>query len=294
LVFGPLFNLQVGLGTHDRNSDGAQANTSPAQGSAALVAIGVPPLGLSYYRLRSTEVGAPGPAGDGQLGREREWRTLHTLTTHNVGVTVLQSVGERLTVGATAKLIVATAGSAIVDASGVTVADGLNDAEALGTTRHVRGDVDAGLMADFGRLRVGLVGRHLTAPEFDLHDVGSVQRVAGGTGTARLGREARLGLAWGSGWPGRARAIVALDADLTRRVTSTTTRRDVAAGVETWWRDARLGVRGGVRASTVGETRAVVTGGASLAVTAGIFVDGHVAVGQEDLRGWGVGARVVF
>ena len=62
---------------------------------------------------------------------------------------------------------------------------------------------------------------------------------------------------------------MAVDADLVSRVTPFGDRRDVAVGVETWWMAQRLGVRGGVRRSTIGESRAAATAGVSAALKAG-------------------------
>lgn len=284
LVWGPYFSLQADLARADVNVDGADADRGGGRGSAGLVAMTVSPLGISYYRLRSTNVSAPRTAGQEPYGREREWRNLHTLTTHNVGVTVLQSVGEGLTLGVTGRLVVAKVGAAVADARGADMRARLDEASALETDGHVRGDIDAGAMVNVGPVRVGLVGRNLIEPEFD----------AGVGAPLTLGREARLGVAWGAGWPGPARVIVAADADLVRRQEASGERRDVAAGIETWWRRARFGVRGGARASTVGDARPIVTGGGSVGVTEVIFVDGYAAFGQEEARGWGLGARLVF
>jgi hypothetical protein len=88
--------------------------------------------------------------------------------------------------------------------------------------------------------------------------------------------------------------VVSADADLTTRATASGDRRDVAAGVETWWLGQRLGLRGGVRGSTAGETRPVVAAGVSGAVRSGFFVEAHVAGGDRDERTWSVGARLTF
>src|SRR4051812_16360628 len=58
-------------------------------GSTGLIALGTPPLGLSYYRT----------ATDG-LGNGR-----NSLVAHHAGVTLLQSLHDRLTVGATLKAV---------------------------------------------------------------------------------------------------------------------------------------------------------------------------------------------
>jgi hypothetical protein len=78
------------------------------------------------------------------------------------------------------------------------------------------------------------------------------------------------------------------------RVTPAGDRRDVAAGVETWWLSQRLGVRAGVRRSTVGEARGAVSAGISAGLTAGMLLEAHVARGQADERSWSIGARMAF
>ena len=104
----------------------------------------------------------------------------------------------------------------------------------------------------------------------------------------------RLGVAWGDRWPGLARTIVAFDADATRSAHASGDRRDVAAGVERWLKGGRAGVRGGVRASTVGDARPVVSVGGSYALRVGAYVDAYVAKGQHEDRAWGIGARVTY
>ena len=64
-------------------------HASRDDGSATLLALGTPPLGLSYYRT------ATGPAGEGR----------NSLVTNNAGATVVQSLADRLTVGATVRVV---------------------------------------------------------------------------------------------------------------------------------------------------------------------------------------------
>jgi hypothetical protein len=69
----------------------------------------------------------------------------------------------------------------------------------------------------------------------------------------------------------------------------------VAVGGEYWVRSQRIALRGGARFNTVGEQGRTVTAGGSVAARAGLFVDGHVAVGGDTSeRGWGLAARVSF
>ena len=147
-------------------------------------------------------------------------------------------------------------------------------------------DVDAGAMLAVEQWRVGLQARNLTAPSFDAPDPAD--------GEVELDREFRVGLAWGAGWPSPSNLVVSADADLTRKPGLTGDRRDVAAGIETWWLRRRLGVRGGVRGSTIGGARTVVAGGISAAIKSGVFVEAHLARGDQDGQSWSVGARLTY
>jgi hypothetical protein len=139
-------------------------------------------------------------------------------------------------------------------------------------------------MVAVNHIRLGLVGRNLTTPEFgeDPSDV------------IEVGREARAGVAFGSGWTGVSRLIVSVDGDILSRETPSGDRRDVAAGVETWWMQQRLGVRGGWRQSTIGETRAAFAAGISAGLTQGMLVEAHVVRGDAEERSWSIGARMTF
>jgi hypothetical protein len=88
--------------------------------------------------------------------------------------------------------------------------------------------------------------------------------------------------------------VISADLDLTRRADPFEDRRDLAAGVETWWRQQRLALRGGVRGSLIGAGRPVVATGVSMAVRRGVFIDAHGAAGEVRDRSWSVGGRIVF
>jgi hypothetical protein len=87
---------------------------------------------------------------------------------------------------------------------------------------------------------------------------------------------------------------VALDADLTTVDHPAGERRDIAAGAERWFGNQTLAVRGGFRASTVGDARPVASAGASYAVRSGIYVDVYAALGREADRRWGVAGRLSY
>ena len=116
-------------------------HNSVDQGSGTLLALGTPPLGLSYYRT-SLEAGSD---------------PRRSLTLHHAGVTVLQSLTERFVVGGTLKLVhgdVSTGGASI------------------STNRF---DTDLGFVAKGSLGRIGLSVRNLTAPEFDTPEGGTAR-----------------------------------------------------------------------------------------------------------------------
>ena len=215
-------------------------------------------IGVAYYRFAT--YGRPAePEVNGDRSREEVGRGVHALTTSVLGSSLVQSLTEHIVVGATPKIVRTETGKDF--------------------------DVDAGVMVSWSHVHAGLVARNLTTPTFDTED---------GLAAIELGREVRVGGAWGSGWSGLSRVIVAIDGDVMTRPTPTGDRRDLAGGVETWWFDRRLGVRGGMSRSTIGEAREAFSGGLSLGVTAGMLLEAHVARGDAEERSWSVGLRMVF
>ena len=71
-------------------------------------------------------------------------------------------------------------------------------------------------------------------------------------------------------------------------------RRDISAGVERWLRRQQIGIRGGVRTSTVGDARPVVSAGLSYAIRSGTYVDAFFAQGGAEQAAWGLGARLTY
>jgi hypothetical protein len=225
--------------------------------TGAIVAMSATAIGLAYYRLGTYGIGAE-PAVMGAQSREEVRRSVHALTTSTVGVSLVQSINQHIVVGVTPKVMWAEG--------------------------HSAADVDLGAMVWVNHLRLGLVARNLTTPEFGEDGVGIA-----------LEREVRVGGAWGSGWTGVSRVIASFDADAMARSTPAGDRRDVAAGVETWWLSQRLGLRGGWRRSTIGDARAAVAAGISAGLKPGMLVEAHVVRGRDDdERSWSVGARMTF
>lgn len=233
------------------------------QDTTAVVALSATAIGLAYYRVGTYGTRPVEPVVSGASSREEVGRSVQGLTTSTLGVSLLQSFTEFVVVGVTPKAV----WGSFDDSS---------------TTRF---DVDAGAMLVVNRLRVGVVGRNLTTPEFE--DVTGLPPV-------ELEREVRIGGAWGSGWSGISRFIVSFDSDVMSRPTPVGDRRDIAAGVETWWLDQRLGLRGGLRRSTIGEARGAVAAGISAGLKPGMLVEAHVVRGHADEHSWSVGARMSF
>jgi hypothetical protein len=283
LASGPFFNVSLDLGRFTRRPDDPPVPGASGSGlNTTLVAIGTTPVGLAYYRMASTAVDVSTPAVVGSPDRQNDQVVVRTLATNHLGATVQQSVGDHLMLGATVKVVRAQLGAASGTASSWEQA--FDAADRIDGQGFTRGDVDIGAMAWAGRMRVGLVVRNATSPTFGEE---------GGL-AVNVPRHARVGVAWGDGWTGMARTIVALDADVTRVPQPDGERRDVAVGAERWWGARRFGVRGGVRASTIGDERPVVSAGASFAVRAGSYVDVYLARGSHHERAWGLAARFTY
>jgi hypothetical protein len=153
--------------------------------------------------------------------------------------------------------------------------DALDDGETVG-----RFDLDLGLLAVSGPLRLGAHVRNVREPAF---------------GRVRLPRQTRVGVAFDPELTAGVPLTIAFDADVETYLSASGARRVVAVGAEQWLMNRRLGLRAGAHANTVGAEERAVTGGASFAVRPGLYVEGHVIVGGDaDERGWGVGARASF
>lgn len=287
LAGGAYFNALIEDGSHrepgsDRNAAGAP-QTAWRAGTRG-IAIAFPALGLSYYRLRVSEIqpqtSTEAAAAVRQDGGAVPVR-LRSMVVRQLGATVGQSLGEHLVVGSTFKLV--TAGAATdVQAAGT---GSLDEADRLEVSGETHAGLDVGAMATFGRARLGLMIRNVKRPEF-----------GDGADAFALRRHARAGFALSSGRRGVVgSATIAVDADLMKTSTALGDQRRVAAGAEAWTSRQSLGVRAGVSASTIGSRRTSFSGGLSAAVRKGMYVDGEATGGSDEgRRGWGVALRVTF
>jgi hypothetical protein len=257
--------------------DRTEAETGGVEGRAGgrsswLLALTMPAAGLSYYRLRSTFVS---PVAGPVLGPRPN--RVESLVTHHGGVTLVQSVIERLAVGATLKLV---RGLASEGQSAVPAAELLDEWDLIGVATN-RFDVDVGVMATGNFVRAGVTFRNLTRPGF---------RSPLET-TLHLERQTRAGvsLLLTSQW------TAAADLDLTRNRGPFGDVRAFALGTEGRL-TRRAMIRGGMHVNTAGDDRMPgVNVGGSYAVFGALLVDAHFSAGSDkEFGGWGVAGRVVF
>jgi len=287
LAGGAYFNGVLEFGSHraPRTDRAPAGGPAPAwRAEARGLSFAFPALGLSYYRLRVSEIRPETSTDTGGGVRQDQGMTgvrLRSLVLNQFGATVGQSVGRHLVIGSTLKLVRASFG-ADVRAPG---AASLDEAERLPADGETHRGLHIGAMAVFGRTRLGLTVRNVTEPEF-----------GSGPDAITLRRQARAGVAISSGTRGViGSATVAVDADLTRTATALGDERRVAAGVEVWTPKRNVGVRGGLSGSTLGDGRSSFSGGLSAAVRRGTYVEAEATGGTDDSRrGWSLGFRVTF
>ena len=249
IATGATFDLQIAAGRHSR-----------------FVGAALPVLAASYYQTRDL-TGLPTVSGsaDRQNGGSGEVH-VRTLTTTNVGVTVVQTVVPGLVVGTTARV----------------VRGGVSGADARTTA-----DLDAGALVSAWDVRFGVTARNLREPEFEAEG-----------GMVRMHRQLRAGAALAprslpTGVHGPfSRAI---DVELTSTPDLQGKRRMAAAGGEYWLAKGRIGARAGVRWSTLGDTHRAFSGGFTLRLPRSVHVEGQLTKDNElEQNEWTVGARVTF
>jgi hypothetical protein len=270
MATGAFFSLAL-----DRNSVAATPDTGLQAGSqsATFVALGVPALGLTYYRLRATNVASL----DGRSS------LVTSLITHHAGVTLVQSLTDNISVGTTLKLVRGIAAAGFVGPA--PDGDLLDQAEDLVGSARNQFDADLGVFARVGTLRAGLAVRNVREPEFKLPS---------NEATLQLARQVRGGVALTIATG----VLVSADFDFVKVPGTIGLVRNFAAGGEAQLTRRGL-VRGGFRFNTVedqsGGRAPVGTAGGSYAALSSVFIDGHVTFGGDHSdRGWGVAARVIF
>ena len=280
LATGPFVDIALS------RASGESGDTLPASRTGLWsFSLGTPPLGVSFYRLRATDIRAASPTAPAEAGREDRAAGvgIRSLSVSQFGATVLHTITTGVSAGATVKYLRGTAHVRDLGAADGTagISDLLDQGDDLsGGDSEGAMDVDLGVLATAGAVRLGLTARNLRAPS---------------VGDRRLDRQVRAGAAFDGAAAGRLPVTLSLDVDLRRYTAATGDRRVIAFGGEHWVRPQRFALRGGARFNTVGEQDRIVTAGASVAVRAALFVDGYGAVGSKTGEsGWGVAARVSF
>ena len=264
LAAGPFLDVAIGKAvtrTGDPEASGRD--------DASWFALATPPFGIGYYRLHIKDIQPLDPT-TGEAGANRQGRgaevPMRSLAASQLGVTILRTVLPGVHAGTTLKYLRGTLEG--------------------GDTQN-RFDLDVGVLAVAGAVRLGATVRNVREPEFGAEGPGAPG--------IRLERQVRVGAAFN---PEDATGIpltVALDADVRAYTAGTGDRRVVAIGAEQWVAGKRVGIRAGGRFNTVGARERSATAGLSVSLRPGMFVDGHVVRGgSADDRGWGVAARVSF
>jgi hypothetical protein len=279
LAAGPFFDVTFGWAATD--IDGSPPARRERTTSFALA---TPPFGFSYYRLRLTDIGQVHTIADAGGGREdrraavADW----SLSANQFGATLVHTVVSGIHAGTTLKYVRAKGLSGeLTGSESLGVSEWLDLVDEVdGGETHNSFDLDVGVLAVRGPLRIGAVMRNLLESEI---------------GAVTIPRQARVGVAFDAAEAGSRAWLVAVDADVVAYVTPYGDRRVVAVGGETWIYERRLGVRAGARFNTAGAEEQAYTVGASVAVRPGIFADGHAVFGgADDESGWGIAARVTF
>jgi len=125
----------------------ALRRASRRPGRVDVIALATLPVGLSYYRLESYAADSAGADGG---------HPIEALVTDYVGVTLVQSVGSILDVGATLKYVHGRRGTAWQFLWGPA-----RPAELLIRDGSNTFDMDVGALAVFDRTRLGVVARNL-------------------------------------------------------------------------------------------------------------------------------------
>ena len=224
-------------------------HSSRDDGSATLLALSTPPLGLTYYRT------ATGPAGEGR----------NSLITHNAGGTFVQSLADRIAVGATLRVV-----------------RGEARAGTGGPVSSNKVDLDVGVMAAGSLGKIGFAIHNLTEPSFET----TADRLT-------LERRYRGGISLNTG----RKTTVSGDFDFntTHDVATGEPWREAAFGAE-FQPSRKAWLRGGVHWNTAGD-RAATAGsvGGSYAVYGATLADAYASFGADDrTTGWGLGLRFVF
>jgi hypothetical protein len=198
------------------------------------------------------------------------------------GATFGQSFGSHFVVASTVRLV----RGGVTRATDPAFEGGLDPAEDLDVPTHTSGTLDLGVIVARGAFRAGASVKNVYEPDL-------------GEGDERLvlERQARAGIAWILGeQQGLARAVVTADGDLTTVHTLGGDVRHLAAGLELWLGQRRVGLRGGASANTADEVEMSWSAGTTVGLgSSGLYVDAAATFGGDKSRtGWAVGLGMTY
>jgi hypothetical protein len=288
IAAGPFVDLALARSVTER------PETLPAaRDRTSWFALATPPAAFSYYRLRITDIQPFDPIGGETPDREnrRAGVPVRSLSASQLGVTIVRTLSTGVHAGTTLKYVRGTLRHGRED-SLAPPSDllGLGD-DYEGGDAQGRLDLDVGLIAVAGSIRLGAVVKNVREPEFDapgLTPDAAPNRMI-------LPRQVRVGVAFDPEDATGVPLTVALDADVRTYATPSGERRVVALGVEHWLLTRRVGIRAGGRVNTRGDDELTATAGLTVALRGGAYLDGHVVRGRKiDERGWGLATRISF
>jgi len=280
---GPFVDIALARSVTERT-----AELPASRDRVSSFAIATPPAAFSYYRLRITDIQPFDPTGNLPADREdrRAGVPVRSLSTSQLGATVVHTLIPGVHAGTTLKYVRGTLRLGRED-SAASISDLLAIGEDYeGGDAQGRFDLDLGVLAVGGPLRVGAVVKNVREPSFDAPGI-TPEASPGGM---VLPRQVRIGGAYAP-----ENTTLALDADVTTYTTTTGERRMVALGVEHWMLTRRLGIRAGGRINTRGEHELSAAAGVTVALRGGLYLDVHAVRGREvDEQGWGLATRISF
>src|SRR4051812_1678299 len=182
LATGAYFNAVIEKGRVSEpehpTAAGPAVRTSPGG-----FAVAFPALGLSYYRVRVSQMHAVATTAGAPEARQDPadaFTRVRSVSVSQFGATVDHSLGDHFVIGSTLKIVRGGVASGSAEGSD----DPLDVADDLDTEKTTHTDLDVGAMATWTRVRLGVSVRNLTEPEF-----------GSGADVVRLERQARAGVA---------------------------------------------------------------------------------------------------
>jgi hypothetical protein len=242
----------------------AELAAEGSEGGQWGVAFGFPSLGLSYYHLNISQIQPSGSTASTGSGRQDNGAAGSGLPSAEVG---LNQFGATFGQSITGHLVVATT---------VKLVNAQDDTQA---------DLDIGVMAAFGVVRLGATLRDAFNPTF-----------GSGREAYEMGRRARAGAAVITpGFGPFDRLVFDIDADLNSAIEGGREEQDVAGGVEAWWLGRRVGVRGGGGTNTAAGGVSFGALGLTVVPIPHLNIDAALTRSADAVRDrWSVGLRVNF